>query len=196
MRPLALVWLLFAALATVGPASAARQAHGFEFAEAVTLDDGTVLALQELREVQRRFQPWQLIAFYARSKPEQEDELRQGLQPFAIDIVWLQEQPADMVQPWWQEAFDRVEPEPSRRAPLQPRIDRFKGVFDAGVAHGQRTLIRYEPDAGLRLRHAASEPLALVGLDMARLLVGVAMDALMRPSRPGNVAKQHAKESL
>lgn len=170
-------WLIFS------PAAAGQQTHGFAFEDAVNLAEGAQLPLRALEETLRRHRPWQVVALYARSGVEHQEEMLQGLQPFVIEIVWLQQQPAEQVSEWWQDAFALAQPETAQRALLGPRMARVERIYAAGVEHGQRTRISYMPDAGLRIRHNHAEPVAVIGLDMAKLMIRI-WPELLRPASP------------
>lgn len=169
------VWsnLLVAALLAVAPALAGQQSRGFVFEDVLTPSEGAPLPLRALREVMRRHRPWQVVALYARSGAEHQEELLQGLQPFVIDIVWLQQQSGEQVSGWWQDAFAQSAPDDAQHALMEPRMRRVQRIYAAGVGHGMRTRISYQPDAGLRIHHNDETPVAVIGLDMAKLMIGV-----------------------
>ena len=163
--------LLMAAWLGVSPAVAGQQSHGFTFDDVVTPSEGVHLPLRALREVLRRHRPWQVVALFAHSGAEHQEEMLQGLQPFVIEIVWLQQQTGEQVSGWWQGAFALSQPDTVERALLAPRMARVERIYAAGIDHGHRTRISYLPDAGLRIRHNQQEPVAVIGLDMAKLMI-------------------------
>lgn len=176
-----LIGLAMAAGLILSTAAAGQQTHGFDFDDALTPSEGAQLPLLALREILRRHRPWQVVALYARSGAEHRQEMLQGLQPFVIEVVWLQGQPAEQVAEWWQHAFALAQPDAAERALLEPRMARVERVYAGGVEHGQRTHISYQPDAGLRIRHNGAEPVAVIGLDMAQLMIKL-WPELLRPA--------------
>lgn len=177
--------LTVAALLAIAPAMASQQSHGFAFEDVLTPSEGTLLPLRALREVMRRHRPWQVVALYARSGAQHQEELMQGLQPFVIDIVWLQQQSEEQVSGWWQDAFAQSARDDAQHALMEPRMRRVQRIYAAGVGHGMRTRISYQPDAGLRIRHNGETPVAVVGLDMAKLMIGM-WPELISPLGPGS----------
>ena len=167
MRGLAvlLLWLVLG-----GAAWAADGA----FVQDAELSDGTLLPLRVSEAVMRRYRPFQQVAVYARASMADLAELRGGLEPFRVELLWE----VDLADParvaaYWDEAFAGVVPDPGERAMLASRMARLERVFDGGVRRGERTRIDYLPDAGLRIQHGDGAPLALIGIDFTRALLGV-----------------------
>lgn len=132
-------------------AADAASVAGHEFAERMNVPGvGNNLRLSGAAVLDRNFVPFYAAALYLPASVRNLDQLRSGLSPYRIIVVWqIPELDETRVDEYWRKAFaDAAGPE--RLGRIKTGIERFVDLF--GVArHGQVILFDYIPDAGMRV---------------------------------------------
>lgn len=122
--------------------------------------------------VDRHWVPFYAVALYVPRSVHHLDQLRSGLSPCRVSLLWLVPQlSADDVRNYWRQALEMTAGKEDYPR-IQRQAERLAQVLGA-VQRGQDLVFDYVPDAGMRVLVDDALLIQLAGVEFNRALLGI-----------------------